>query len=371
MSRMQHEFPDWLRVANIDIDAEYVKKRWTGTDACLKSASTDLVLDLVRLALGVPAAVEANIDRFRACFRKADRAFPSRNNDAEMGALACAALLTAMADGGDDVIDTAALGVVSGDCRGLGAPPPVPALVERAAAYLAQRAVEVRTRTRATLPGFPADKLNALLEPARAKADQDDFQPSVDAIVATIENLYLALNDAMGSFQQTIAAIESRQAAQDEEANIAWWVVGGWSRDQRVPMAELAPPQACLVAAKELADLTVLLPGPVAAEAYLSRMLPPAATAPSLRATIHEAVNAIPRDWRTSCVGHEGTNVLVGIAPVLLAIRASLTTDGSDDWLPMYKKTSRIDPDTPMEPLDLAMQMYQELLLVRAARTER
>lgn len=367
---MQDEFPDWLRVANINIDSEYVKKRWAGTDAFLKSASTDLVLDLVRLALGVPAADEVNVDRFRACFRKADHAFPSRNNDTEMRALACAALLTAMADGGDDVTDAAALGVVSGDCRGLGAPPPVPALVERAAAYLAQRAVEVRTRTGPTVPAFPADKLGALIERAKAQAGQDDTQPFVDSVVATFEYLHGALDGAMGSLREAIAAIESRQAAQDEEANIAWWVVGGWSKDQNVPMANLALPEACLVAAKELADLTVLLPGPVAAEAYLYRMLPPVATGSSSRATIREAVNAIPRDWRTSCLGHQDWNVLVGIAPVLMAMHASLTTDGSDDWLPVYRKTSRIEPDTPMSPLDLAMQTYHELQLARVAIAE-
>jgi len=133
-------------------------------------------------------------------------------------------------------------------------------------------------------------------------------------------------------------------------------------------MADLELPAVCLVVGKELADLTVIIPGPFSGVAFLDRMLHRAEHELRESSTIKEAVNASPRDWRDSWMSK---NPIVGVedlCPIHLAISKSLEFEGENNWLSAFEKAAQIEVGKPISPLKLAMQVYQENLFIQAIK---
>jgi hypothetical protein len=50
---------------------------------------------------------------------------------------------------------------------------------------------------------------------------------------------------------------------------------------------------------------------------------------------------------------------------VILAVRRSLEADGADEWTAAVWEATGVDASEEIHPLDLAMQAYEEALLLR------
>jgi len=53
---------------------------------------------------------------------------------------------------------------------------------------------------------------------------------------------------------------------------------------------------------------------------------------------------------------------------LVTGVAASLETDASDDWLPLFAKRTGISGDSKLNPLDLAYQLYLEILQIRSLK---
>jgi hypothetical protein len=129
-------------------------------------------------------------------------------------------------------------------------------------------------------------------------------------------------------------------------------------------LKEVKSPGICLVAAKELADLTAILPGPAAARAVLGRALAAAGKLPSA-VKLQDAVNASPREWRERWMDSALVAPVADLAPALRAVDRSLEVEDAKAWVPVYNKGAVVKADVSLSPLDLACQLYQECLLLR------
>jgi hypothetical protein len=107
------------------------------------------------------------------------------------------------------------------------------------------------------------------------------------------------------------------------------------------------------------------LPGPPGAAGALDRIL--RAAEPELRSstTISEAVSGIPRAWRTGWAAGDRPQPLEHLCPVIMAVRRSLEADGGDEWTAAVWEATGVDVAEDIHPLDLAMQAYEEALLLR------
>ena len=181
-----------------------------------------------------------------------------------------------------------------------------------------------------------------------------------------IQNVASALLEIAAAAAEVTQEHAEQLRLQREETNILWWLFAEHSRDLGHPMAALPLPAACLVAGKELADLTDVLPGPLAAMGVLDKMLRVVERELRGGSSVHQAVNEAPREWRSRWLTGVSAEPVEDLCPVICAVRRSIESDGPDDWVPPVRKATGIDPHAQVSPLDLATQVYEEALFLGA-----
>ena len=126
-------------------------------------------------------------------------------------------------------------------------------------------------------------------------------------------------------------------------------------------MGLLATP---VIAGKELADLTRVIPGPVAAAAFLDRIVRLSDSAKTSKAIkVKDAIDKTPREWREQYQFKTGG--FEDLAPVSNAIKLSLTVSDGDDWSAAFEKSTAFEASSKLLPNALAYQIFLERLLVR------
>ena len=84
-------------------------------------------------------------------------------------------------------------------------------------------------------------------------------------------------------------------------------------------------------------------------------------------ASLADTTNSVPREWRERVCAEHNCDSSGLLSPILLAIHTSLKTDGNDDWLPLYRKACDIPVDKPLPLIQIALQVFHERMLLRAA----
>ncbi len=329
---MHKDFAEWYRSAGIEPNGETLPKRWAAIEEY--EVGPGEVVSLTQLFYQVGEPSEEFIAAFRAPFQKADAAFPMRGNDRELVVLAGAKLVDAIERAPRDVADLAALSLICAAAQNLRPNPAVAEIPEVAARYLSKRA------TSRALP----DKESSGRELVEALIN---VGTPYDLLAAEFQKLQLEL---------PIVA---------EETNMLWWLVSEHSRDLNQPWRKLPVSAVCLVAGKELADLTRVIPGPIAATAFLDRVIRSGRTECPTAVLISDAVNETPVEWRQEYEKKSYPSELEDIVPISHGIKLSLSAPDKDTWLPMFAKATGISIDSKSAPHTLAYQMFLETLVCR------
>lgn len=358
---MHQYFADWYRIANIDFDVQLLEKRWAVVEKLIKKVDSNSSLEWVRLFLRRPLMDKDFKGQFAESFKRDDPTFPMKKNEIELRVLAGAAIIHLLQEGKTECANTAALSTLCGYCFGLRKPALFKEVITESQSYLAKQAGTLRdsgTLSRILVRRIDNSKLTKSLEQAYASNDQ--------AIInKTSAEAFKFLVEGMSGHSRSIGVMMN---ALSEESNILWWLMGGYSNDleKGFPAVDLAV--ACLVAPKELADLTGMLPGPVAVPAVLDKMLATAKAESRAQVAIKDAINASPRKWREMLVAE--ANPFVGdLAPLHIGMQKSLETKRKSNWLPSFRTLTQIDPTKKCDPLVLSLQFYRERLLHRAMTT--
>ncbi len=382
---MHKYFADWYRIAAIEPHPDVLEKRWEGVQGIVYSLDVADVLEVARLFHGAPRTDGRFVERYRDAFKACDVTFQMRDNDAELRVLAGATIVSLLGSRVGPMADLGALAMLCPDCRGLRHGDRLPDMLREARSYLLGRSAGLRASRNVRTMAIPTLDVESVLEPLQsalqAKQTRDpDFAGALEPIplagpgrpASALEIVMKGMQRlASGVLDVAAAAAEvTREQAERlrllrEESNMLWWLFAEYSRDLGQRMATVPLSAACLVAGKELADLTEVLPGPLAAIGVLDRML--RAVEPELRSatTLQEAVNETPREWRPWMAGGDCERV-EDLCPVLYAVRRSLDTNGPEDWIPPVRKVTGVDALTKISPLDLAVQAYEERLFVAA-----
>lgn len=149
----------------------------------------------------------------------------------------------------------------------------------------------------------------------------------------------------------------------EEELRTYWWVVGAWSDVRQLPFGKLPQGEAALRAGAELAAKTTLPAGLFAAPALLDKVLRSDRAAKLTKMTLSAAVAVPDAAWRTETSAAAGANT--DLLPVSLALSASAESGEGEDWRPRFKRITGISADVSLTMLDLALQLYREILLTR------
>lgn len=344
---MHKDFADWYRAGGIEPDGEALPKRWAAIHAF--DAGRDDFVDAARIFYGFKPRTPDFLTTFRAALQKADPAIKMSGNDPEIAVLAGAFLADALENYSEPFCYLAALATLCPAAKNLRKPPAAPAIPELATATLAQWSAN-------RFSALPSATTSSGHLPAAGIKELKDLCEAGDLT---------AMSEPLVKIYSAVRKMQREALLHSEETNMLWWLFGEHSRDRKEPFKSYSLAAACLIAGKELADLTVELPGPAAATAFLDRLV--RANRKKISAvTIQDAVNDAPADWKQNFLDGYSIDAPTDLTPVAGALKAAANVPKGTSWLATYKHTTGVDADAQIAPEDLADQVYLEQLLFRS-----
>jgi hypothetical protein len=356
---MHQDFADWYRRVHIEPKEEDLGKRWEAIEAFHEKAKPSDLCDATRVFFGLPPKSEDFLQKYRDVFKATDSAFPMRDNDAEIRVLAGATLANHFTES-DKWASLAALALVCGSCEG-NRKAPVPEIVELARRDLRKRSSCLRAAKKKT--ALPASDLSDKV--ANLKTTIANAGANTQAIQGPLMDVLQPLIKGVASVAAWAREVERMEELHREESDILWWLFGEYSRDLNVPFSELKAPSGCLIGAKEIADLTRVLPGPFGTEAYLHKML--SLAHPELTSTVllSDAVLGCSVEWQKQFAALAGLDYAADLCPAHLAAQKSVEAGGKKTaWHAPFQTASGLKATMKMKPLDMALQAYRERLLM-------
>lgn len=364
---MHKEFPDWYRVAAIAQDSEVLTKRWAGVEALAGTLKQETLLALIRMYSIDGAADTLQCDPFDQAFRKHDANFAMRGNSLERRVLAGATLRHAM-ERGVAGSSAAALGVISatfGHSEHL----VTPGHLDFAKEFVAARSKSIRVikPIPAMLPITISKDRYAELLP-QALFAQNQLPQLHEPLFSALTEIINDVNAAHKNLSQANQILLNQNEIQREELNLLWWAQSDVSRDLNEPFSRITVGAASIIFSTELAELTILSPGPSAIFGLLLNALSKCIQQKPKETTPARAIAACPRKWRESTMQQIDLSQIGELCPVLLGMKKSLETDGDVDWLPVYRKASHINIEDVVSPIEIGMQLYNERMFLRSIK---
>jgi len=329
---MNNYLSAWYRSAGIAPENIPLAKRGEAIDAF--AVDGDDVAAMTQLFYELTPSDSSFEGKFRTAFNNADPNFGMSGNDRELIVLAGATLANVMENGTRALSDLSTLCLICGGAQNLRKAPAVREIPEAAVKHLSKRSAE------------------------RAEPDGEDDSTRLSAALVEKGEPYDVLAREFQKLQLQFPIIA-------EESNMLWWSFGETSRDLDQRWSKLPLEAVCLVSAKELADLTRVIPGPVAARAFLDRAIRSSRDSVKSSVSIAEVVNDTPKDWREAHYKKPLANELKGILPINEAIRLSLDAGDNSAWRPIFKSSTGVSATAKPAPDKLAYQVFLEHLTIR------
>ena len=133
-------------------------------------------------------------------------------------------------------------------------------------------------------------------------------------------------------------------------------------------LIDLPHPARLLLAAKELAALTTLRPGPPSAKAILLKCAKLTKDKSSGSSSLKHAINSIPQEWLSATL-NPNSQVLDLLTPLMFAVHRRMESGSKTAWSSSFSKRIGIPTDKQISDADLAFQYYQECLLEAEFKT--
>ncbi len=366
---MHKFFANWYALAVPEPQSDTLDKRWAGIEAYCKDIAKEKAFELVRLFFCLPVRSDSLEEGFRDAFKNADSAFFMKNNALEVQVLAGSAIVHILDQKPSTITDVTALAVLCADCRNLRSQVLMGDVITYARDYAANESERVRNVDSVT----PVERIAATKPEELSALDSSlkdgTLQSNPDALVKLLEKMGSACAEFSRKAENAISALNDNLEIQQEETNILWWLFGERSRDREMHVANIDLPGLCLLVGKELADLTILEPGARPAPAFLDRMLRTGRAEIPPAVTIADAVESSSRDWRRAWMNSSDPTTIGDLCPAHFATSKSLESETAGAWISAFETKTALKASQPLSPLDLAIQTYQEALLVRMANS--
>lgn len=360
---MHKFFGDWYRRVDIEPTGETLKLRWEGIEKFLAELEDKYeLINLIPVFFGNLSG-NKNLEKFREAIQFVDPAFQMRGNDEELKVLSGATLANFIETNRSDESSFLSIALCCYDLVGLRGNASLRDVVDAARKNTTDKAIEVRKVKDVSQLKTPLN-INTEITNIKASTEASNFPQALPSIETSLTKINASYKQLTKYIEDTFVSQKENLQLQREESNILWWLFGGYSKDLNMPFSKIEPSVVPLLAGKELGDLTIKIPGPIGAEAFLDKILKDLAIKCPSEINLKKAVNNTSREWREKLIP-AGFEEIEDFCPVHLAIVKSLETDGADDWIPSYQKKCALNVTTPISSIALAYQVYLERLLVR------
>lgn len=352
-----YNFADSYRMAGLAPGADIIRARQKPFETLRGKLTTSQTVDLTRLYFGL--ATSSAPPWFRDAFAAADASFSMIDNARECAVLASCLLAAGLEDG----LVAAGLAPLAAAAGGFRTPLVQPDLLDHIRAELRSEAVKRRQSSPVEI-----NRLTGLAKPKVTElADQLAANPDWAKAVALFKHVDESLGANRTLASHVVGALKplSRRLAHlEEEVGILWWYVGGWSRVLERPFGEMPLALAATLAGLELAALTTTSPGPIAADAILSRLVTAGRPESSNTVSIVAAVDAFPSEAYDQLALPAALSDLPDLCPMHTAFRMAHEIGETPAWHSPFRRTSQLSGDPVLGPLALSVQVYREALLL-------
>lgn len=362
---MHKHFADWYRDAKIEPTADQLERRWKAIEAFAKprKGRIEKAVELNRLFFLIPTADPEFTTSFREAFQSADQAFPMRGNDFELRLLAGATLASMIDQGTSDERNMTALASLASWCQGLREDLPFGDLPRIAETHLLSEASRLRGATEPPAVKPTTLNIDEKVSAIQTALSQGQVPPAADPLSQVLTDITTSASATGKSADAILNWLIRNLRLQQEETNILWWLFSESSRDLDQPFSGLPGPFASLVAGVEIADMVLVVPGPVAIRAFVHRALKNANPEMPEKGTIREAVSDAPASWIGSIAGRSSRD-FEDILPIHSAIRASAESDGAKGSIKLIEKRINVKVNAGIALESLGLQIYYERLFL-------
>ncbi len=351
---MHDDFADWYQSTNIDNDPRKLERRWKGVKQVSDKLDYAGIANLVKIAFD--RGDEEAKSRFKEVFKKHDRTFLLKDNDHEVAVLASSVLAFKMSTDYDDagLIATSILTTYFYKER---KPAAEFDLIGIANNTITKNSHSARNRpvhegitVRNTTKKIIADKIEEL-------AQEEDWHKLAEVLNFMTEQILNHTKQSRDALQKHIKPVWDYIAVQDEELEMAWWLVNKWCQLAEKPFNKVPTKMRPLLFGKEIADMIHVNIEPPS----LIGMLNTAGVGKN-KLTIPEAVNAC---GNVNLSNFQNLPVACAtLTPIHNAIGRAIETDCEDSWIPAWQKVCGITQTNKFSAIDIAIQIHRECVVL-------
>lgn len=383
---MHQYFADWYSQVDLEASAERLEARWSCVEAALNALDVASILQLTRVAFGLPKPESADPDgtAITAVFKNADVSLPMKANEQLLRLLFSATLASYIEEHREHATQVS-LAVLCAEACSVGASPPIAELVPSAHAHLARIGASRRDEalksdgsisdfTEIEVPPSPETPvLHDIASVNQFGQANQNFQQLqgwmgsttavVDALVTSLETLR---TEVAASFRQELAraTLENRVKVLTEECNVLWWLFTEQADETKTPWNKLRAPDMASSIGRELASLMSFNEPPPNATAFLRKALSRMSIA-NEAASLRQVVEGTPDAMRATVTRSRASIRRTGaVTPVHFALNARV--ESSTNWPELVVRYTGLTVDSQLPPLRWAEQIYREALLIRS-----
>lgn len=350
-------FYTWMKEFQLGDSGDAILVRWRAISEFAANAELSDVEPLTRLAAGSRHGPSAEwIRTLEVAFRESYPAFTASANVRELQVLAACCLIAITEDTDNQCANAAALACATFAASGLRKVSLPCDLFGAADVALRQLYLYASRRPKLSAGVQYAPLFESAVQKAKTQLDVPTL---VQALTMAGNVATSAVNQNQQQSQEAFDAIALRLDQQDEELQMLWWLIGERSEQLNCSFGDIADAARPLVLAKELADHTLLPPGPPTVRALLSRAKMPSKG----KVAIADVIAAAPLDWLKAHVAPTAASPVT--RPLHLAIERQLETGTGKSWVAGWAATTELPADAALPHLAIAELFYRERLLTR------
>lgn len=353
LPEMNGDFARWYADAFMD-DGARRDSRWRGVVELAAKADHLTAEVLTRLAFRtvVPASGrkgEGLADTFAtvvSTISGGDASFDAARDARELQVLAAATLARLVSTSSDAalVVTTAAVGGL----RTTELPMDLVGLAESALVALSARK-HVRQSVDEIILAAP--KVVFAVDAANLSTMQyDQFKIHFDKLQAATT---AAIEKVVSGQNRVVREMHRRVELGEEELQMLWWLIGGYSGSADKPFSEVPDAIRALVLAKELGELTSVSPGPGSIRAMLAR-----AGVGTGAVGLADAVNGVDAEWAKSASSSEF--VSPATTPIHFALEQRTDMGSTEAWQAGWSNLTGLAADARLPAAKLAELFYRE-----------
>lgn len=339
---------EWYRVASLSAtSAETLKYRSEVIASIIESKEISWMFNCVKLFLNKKYDEEFKAELIKS-FTVSDPLFQQRDNELELRVLCGAIIHEYIIDDEYEDSITLALSLISAtfenkDIINYD-------IIIDAKKYLNDKSIELREQN---------TDLDLL----------EDIEEEVSAEVESIETLKVQIDNRYNITQinEYLKKLNSKIDVLDEESNMHWWIFRGFSNYKAKPIKDLDIEMAPIFLGKDLSDLTKIIPGPLASEQFLKKLINDNFQENSAVLLIFkDVINKLERADKEKFIDETFKKTNIGnICPIMFACQESLKIDDGKTWLAYFENDTGLNAKTKISIIDLAKQFYIENLLTK------